>query len=362
MSSSDSSEGSVNRSARKLVKRHTMRSSSSDEDNEQTESPNENDVLKKKRMRHNASSPLMPSNQKTSSQCGDSSDGSLDEELENFQRTPHRRKPKMSSPLCGDSSDGRLDEELENFQRMPHHRKPKMSSPLKSVMPNGYSSEDESEDAHSTEEKSTETKGYPEYMHDELIPHLKERSKEKINDREVFSEWKFTGVEDIGSPSESCPCGKQGIKYLFHILNIRTNQTTFVGSECIKQFGESVKTLATIAKKLLRKGTKARLLSKNPDGTARFKLNPTLSLVQKRHKFAKDFNTIPVQKEGTDKNPVYVLTADLTDPNMEEGRDYNIWVELTTNETNDLKAKVVKDNKTKQKDSIPKDVKNLFRI
>ncbi|XP_033642336.1 uncharacterized protein LOC117302487 isoform X2 [Asterias rubens] len=331
MSSSDSSDGSVNRNARKLVKRHTMRSSSSDENIEQTESPNENDVLKKKRIRHNASSPLTPSNQKTSSQCGDSSDGSLDEKLKNFQRMPHRRKPKMSSPL-------------------------------KPVMPNGYSLEDESEDAHSTEEKSTKTKGYPKYMHDELIPHLKERSKEKINNREVFSEWKLIGVEDIGWPSESCPCGKQGIRYLFHILNIRTNYRTFVGSRCITQFGESVKTLAKIAKKLLREGTKARLLGKNPDGTARFKLTPTLSLVQERRKFVKDFNSIPVQMEGTDENPVYVLTADLTDPNMTEGQDYHIWVELNTNETNDLKAKVVKDNETKQKDRTPKDVKNLFRI
>lgn len=220
---------------------------------------------------------------------------------------------------------------------------------------------DEFEDTSFKKKSTSGTKTYPSYMHTDLIPHLKRLSKEKQNDRKVFHEWGLIWVEDIGHAEESCPCGKEGIRYLYHIRNKITSSETFVGSRCITFFYKHLPAVAKIARNLLCEGTNARLIANNADGTAKFKLSQNLSIVNKQHKL-KYFKSIPVQIEGTYEKPVYMLTADLTNSkvNMKVGQNYKILVQLVINKTSEMKASVVTSDLIPQKTQIPKDVQQMY--
>lgn len=48
-------------------------------------------------------------------------------------------------------------------------------------------------------------------------------------------EWELDTIS-IANPLESCPCGKEKIKYLCHLKNTINGNTTFVGNVCTNKF------------------------------------------------------------------------------------------------------------------------------
>lgn len=50
-------------------------------------------------------------------------------------------------------------------------------------------------------------------------------------------EWKITDTDEDESCSSSCVCGKENIRYLYTIENMKTKETLFpIGSSCIRKF------------------------------------------------------------------------------------------------------------------------------
>lgn len=87
-----------------------------------------------------------------------------------------------------------------------------------------------------TEEEGTvETK---DCHSEELRKHILKRSVEKEDFTVAASEWELHRMEDTLECQSVCPCTKTGLRYRCHIRNRENGRETWVGTECIKLFGD----------------------------------------------------------------------------------------------------------------------------
>jgi hypothetical protein len=72
-----------------------------------------------------------------------------------------------------------------------------------------------------------------------IASHLFRYSQEQTNWSKMVGEW-VPLHREVSDELCECPCGKEGIRELCHLTNLRTGYIGFVGNCCILHLGESV--------------------------------------------------------------------------------------------------------------------------
>ena len=119
---------------------------------------------------------------------------------------------------------------------------------------------------------------------------------ENLDNFNVARKWKFTRTHDNGEPTEECPCGKKGIRYLMYIKHEETGNETFVGSECVKIFEERLQNVMKVALTLMQTGLKGTFkgVTEGASPKLRFQINANHGLVKNIADFKVYFNHVPV--------------------------------------------------------------------
>ncbi|XP_022110232.1 glutamic acid-rich protein-like [Acanthaster planci] len=144
----------------------------------------------------------------------------------------------------------------------------------------------------------------------------------------------LTKVEDLGWTAGRCSCGKEGLRYLFHIKNMLTKKETYVGSRCILLF-KLCKEIAETVKMLLCNGITGTLIDKD---NLKFLIQKNTGLV-KHSKEMKKLGSLPLHQDS--KRGWEILTVRAEEGigskvlEMKEGLVYKIRLQLTFKEDTD---------------------------
>ncbi|XP_022110238.1 uncharacterized protein LOC110989864 isoform X2 [Acanthaster planci] len=187
--------------------------------------------------------------------------------------------------------------------------------------------------------------------------------------KEILDQWCLTWVEDLESLDGNCPCGKEGIRFLCHIKNVKNGTETYVGSKCIERFNLGDRTVAGILQNLLLRGITVTLVDKKSMKFAIKREN--IGLVQNRERF-KISGSLPLQMPREAKRNYPILTVTGGGKNrsivnqMKKGLVYKLWLQLTLEKDESAsgvwKINITQSVRVKAHSPLPKDVQKYLRM
>ena len=119
-----------------------------------------------------------------------------------------------------------------------------------------------------------------------------ELSVEKKDFIEATNEWWIAEVKDLYECVGVCHCTKTGIRFCHNIINSKNGTKTWVGSECINQFGR----LAPIAElcEVFFHEIRATYDCDDYHGHHIFIVSSNLKFFKNRHILAQEYGSIPI--------------------------------------------------------------------
>ena len=143
----------------------------------------------------------------------------------------------------------------------------------------------------------------------QLTNHLRELSKEKNDELQIYREWTFSYTEDTAEANSRCPCGKIGIRYLCYIDNQITQSRTFVGTSCAEFFDEEMKEVFQLTLGLISKGINGKYKGVQSNGEKkRFEVRANSNIVQKQSRLHALFRFVPIHRKGNGKWEIQAFT------------------------------------------------------
>ncbi|XP_038061944.1 uncharacterized protein LOC119732486 isoform X2 [Patiria miniata] len=202
-----------------------------------------------------------------------------------------------------------------------------------------------------------------------LLDHLKELCclKQGQELKQLLAQWYLTWVQDLDEPSGYCPCGKQGIRYLFHIQNFITKKTTYVGSKCIELFKPLDKNVVKVVRDLLCDGITGTLIDKT---NLTFEISANCGLVKARNKL-RSSGSLPLRMPREAKASCPVLTVKAAEKvitkihKLKEGKSYKIKLQLFLRKDRNSRGlwtvEMMSFVPVLTRDLVPRDVKQFIR-
>ena len=149
----------------------------------------------------------------------------------------------------------------------------------------------------------------------QLTSHLRDLSKEKNNELQLYREWTFCHIKDSGETDRRCPCGKTGIRYLCYIKNRITGMLTFVGTKCVEFFDEEMKEVLKLSLGLISTGVTGKYKGLQKNGKKkRFEVRANSKIVKKEPRLKALFKHVPIYQKRNKKWEIQAFTQrdDLT--------------------------------------------------
>ena len=157
-----------------------------------------------------------------------------------------------------------------------------------------------------------------------LSEHLRTLSRQKEDDLSMYREWYFQRTEDTGTLDNTCPCGKQGLRYKCFIQNEHTRQSTFVGTKCIELFDEEMKEVLKLVHCLISSGIRGKYKGlSTKTNKHRFEIRANTNLVTKSDFLKSHLKFVPIYKKGDGKWEVQVFFENMGNP-LDEDKFYQL--------------------------------------